>query len=165
MWHSVTLSFPLTLVSIWRWHSKLKLILWNNSGGIEAISQFILRGLLHVIANPMWGVWPASESSVFGSFCVPSRPVPQNTDLASTHLTLHPLWNVYICSVTMSFFLKGSFFSLTFKGIKRYSMLRFRLNPHPCLISCATVSIKHERDATRSGWAEFYQCKSPQLLL
>lgn len=46
-----------------------------KSAGIEGITQFLLSSLLHVIANPACGVKTANESSVFGPFCVTSKPV------------------------------------------------------------------------------------------
>lgn len=146
--------------------AKQGLILWNNSAGIEAITQFILSSLLHVTANPLWGVKTANESYVLGSLCVKSKPLApcswKHKDLTTTHVTFYPVWDVYICVVTL-LLLKAP--SSVWHSKELRDMLRIRLNPHPCLISCATVSIKHERDATRSGWVEFYQCKSPQLLL
>lgn len=146
--------------------TKLKLNLWTNSGGIEAITQFIIRSLLHVMLNPVWGVKTASESAGSGSFLVPSRPQPPSPQKPSPRIhssTLHLLFNSYIRSVSPSFFKKAP--SSAWHSRELRDMLQIRLNPHPCLISCATVLIKHERDATGSGWAEFYQCKFPQLLL
>lgn len=141
--------------------AKQRPIFWNNSAGIEGITQSILRSLLHVMANPAWGVKTSNESSVFQLllYHIKTRTPPKCTDLTPPWVT-YPVLNIYICS-----FLKKKTSSSAWHSRELRDMLKIRLNPHPCLISCATVSIKHERDATRSGWVEFYQFKSPQLLL
>lgn len=119
MWHLVTLWFTLTFVL----HMKVTQqnrgpILWKNSAGIEGITQFILRSLLHVMANPAWGVKMANESSVFLLF-------PCHIETCTHHL--YPVWDIYICSFTLS--LRSSLYSLTFKGIKRYASNQTKSTP------------------------------------
>lgn len=128
VWLSVTLLFALNLVL------HVKVIQQNRgSAGIGGITQFILRSLLHVMANPAWGVKTANESSVSGFFWVTSTPAKQTPKKHSYPFTcpLYPVWDTHILSVTHSLKKKkkSSFFSLTFKGIKRYASNETKSTP------------------------------------
>lgn len=107
--------------------AKLKLVLWNNSGGIGAITQLTLRSLLHVMANPVWGVKTAYESPVFGFIMSHQDPYPpkHGPHIRSLYF-LPPLKCLHRPCYTS---LKSSIFGLIFKGIKRYASNHTKSTP------------------------------------
>lgn len=110
---------------------KQRQILWNNSAGIEGITQFTLRSLLHVMANLAWGVKAANESSVFGSIRV-TKPWKKNNKPWNNKATCKPpsrLERSPVCSCYSPFKRKQKKQAWHFEGIKRYASNQTKSTP------------------------------------